>query len=201
MGRESLNTSLTDSGELFPFFFPPWRQRAEHSQTVNWGRDLDSLNLLTCAARWMVCDSPSSHYTKHRLIMKGQDLNIALGLFVFNTQSTEVVSVSTFSDLVAFQIHGNNDDDYYNNYDHSFPCSVQNVMLKVLIWHLPTCRTLSFVGCRCTAAAALMHGRVYEWKKCFLTAMCLHPVSEPPGREKSPHPLLPPRLSQCVLWT
>lgn len=102
MGRESLNTSLTVSGELFPFFFPPWRQRAGHSQTVNWGRDLDSLNLLTCAARWMVCDSPSSHYTKHRLIMKGQDLNIALGLFVFNTQSTEVVSVSTFSDLIAF---------------------------------------------------------------------------------------------------
>lgn len=57
-------------------------------------------------------------------------------------------------------------------------------MLKVLIWHLPTCRTLSFVGCHCTAVAALMHGRVYEWKKRFLTAMCLHPVSEPPGRRK-----------------
>lgn len=52
-------------------------------------------------------------------------------------------------------------------------------MLKVLILHLPTCRTLSFVGCHCTAVAALMHGRVYEWKKCFL-----HAVSEAPGRRK-----------------
>lgn len=85
-GRESLNTSLTDSRELFLFSPPPpWRQRAGHGQTVNWGRDLDSLNLLTCAARWMVCDSPCSSYTKHRLIIKGQDLNIALGLFAFST--------------------------------------------------------------------------------------------------------------------
>lgn len=83
-GRESLNTSLTDSRELFPFFFPPWRQRAGHGQTVNWGRDLDSLNLLTCAARWMVCDSFSlSSLHKTQAHYEGSIFKYSLGFVCF----------------------------------------------------------------------------------------------------------------------